>query len=280
MPKAKETSSTPSGRTDPQGNKGINTVERKPAANKVKNAKSTAEAKGDSQAGNYLLLVQLAGTECPNIQRLISIPSDATFQKLHQALQISFGWATCHLHQFTVQEQHDTPYIMGRLLLRLVAEPEACSIEIEEGQELKADPAVSLADIFENDPYQGRTTVVYEYDFGDSWEHEILLLGRADAALGKRMGIEQDIVCLAGQGHGCAEDCGGVVGWEHLKGVFAKPRGDKFRKDWYKNMCANSDAKGLDPWKWDILKINEELGGVRLSILSCLVCAVTDLTKI
>ena len=145
---------------------------------------------------------------------------------------------------------------------------------------MKDDSTVSLADVFENDTYKGRTNITYEYDMGDDWDHEIILLGRADAALGKRMGIEQEIVCVAGEGHGCAEDCGGPVGWECLKEAFAKPRGDKSLKEWYKKQCANGDAKGLDPWNWDILEINEELGAVRPSILSCLVCAVTDMTKL
>lgn len=286
MPKAKKTSSKPSVRTDPLGNKGINakkTIQsstEKPAG-KVKNAESATEAKGDSQAGNYLLFVHLADTEYPNIQRLISLPPDATFHKLHQALQISFGWARCHMHQFTVREQHEKHHLtMGRLLLTLMAKPEEALIDPEEGEEMKADSTVSLADVFENDPYKGRTTMMYEYDMGDGWEHEIILLGRADAALGKRMGIEQEIVCVDGQGHGCAEDCGGAAGWEGLKEAFTKPRGDKSLKEWYMNTCANRDAEGLDPWKWDILKINEELSRVRPSLLSCLVCAMTDLTKI
>ena len=77
------------------------------------------------------------------------------------------------------------------------------------------------------------------------------------------MGTEQRIVCVAGEGHGCAEDCGGPMGWDELKEAFAKPRGDKERKEWYKRMCSNGDKRGLDPWKWDMLRINEELDEVR-----------------
>ena len=285
MPKAKKTRATPPARTDPIGKKSANATSKtqsttKKPAGEVNNAKSTTEAKGDCQAGNYLLLVVLAGTQDPNIQRLISLPPDATFQKLHQALQISFGWAGCHMHQFTVRENDERHPFMGSLVLTLMAEPDHSLMDPEEGEEMKAESTVSLADVFENDSYKGRTSMIYEYDMGDSWEHEIVLVGRADAALGKRMGIEQKIVCIAGEGHGCAEDCGSIPGWEDLKAAFAKPRGDKFLREWYKDTCANGDAKGLDPWKWDILKINEGLSLVRPSLLPCSICAVTDLAKI
>ena len=285
MPKAKKTSTTRSARTDPIGNQSTNATKKsqsttaKPAG-EVRDATSTTEAKRDCQAGNYLLLVHLAGIENPSIQRLLSLPPETTFQKLHQALQISFGWAGCHMHQFTVQKQ-DEHGLMGRLLLTLVAEPDHSLMEPEEGEDLKAESDVSLADVFEKDPYKDSTSIMYEYDMGDSWEHEIVLVGRADGALGKRMGIEQRIVCVAGEGHGCAEDCGSVPGWEDLKATFAKRGGDKFLKDWYKNTCANGDAKGLDPWKWDICKINEELSEVSAyQFFPLCLCAATDLTKI
>ena len=55
---------------------------------------------------------------------------------------------------------------------------------------MKADSIVSLADVFENVPYNDRTGMMYEHGMSDGWEHGIMLVGRADAALGKLMGIE------------------------------------------------------------------------------------------
>ena len=270
MPKAKKTSTNPSSRTNPLSDKTANATKKaksgteKPASS-AKGTKSAPKVTGDSQAGNYLLLIVLNGTEDPMIQRLLSIPPDATFRKLHQAIQISFGWAGCHMHQFEVQKQDPNSPFGGPPLLRMMTNPDDIDdslIDPDNRKETKGDKEVSLADVFEDDRYKGKTRMIYEYDMGDSWEHEVILLGRADAALGKRMGIEQKIVCVAGEGHGCAEDCGSAPGWEGLKEAFAKPKGDKELKDWYKNMCANGDKKGLDPWKWDILKINEKLDGV------------------
>lgn len=65
------------------------------------------------------------------------------------------------------------------------------------------------------------------------------------------------------QGHPCAEDCGSTPGWENLKASFKK-RGDADgQKAWYKQVCANGDPKGLDPYKWDISDVNDELAKIK-----------------
>ena len=128
----------------------------------------------------------------------------------------------------------------------------------------------TLADIFEKTEWDGgkkgkfgdgSVSLQYEYDMGDGWEHEIVLLGRAQPRLNHAYGLktEGNVLCLDGQGHPCAEDCGSEPGWENLKDQFKKAKGDKYLKDWYKNSCVNGDRKGLDPWKWSILDVNDEL---------------------
>ena len=88
------------------------------------------------------------------------------------------------------------------------------------------------------------------------------------------MGIPTDmkLVCIAGQGHPCAEDCGSIPGWEDLQTAFPKPRSDKDgRRDWYKTICANEDKKVLDTWKWDTLQVNDNFSRqVSLVVPCCL----------
>jgi hypothetical protein len=75
---------------------------------------------------------------------------------------------------------------------------------------------------------------------------------------------ELQAVCLGGEGHPCAEDCGGDLGWENLKNVFKKGKKDpKGLKEWYKTSYANGDPKGLDPYKWDIFDVNDELARIK-----------------
>lgn len=128
----------------------------------------------------------------------------------------------------------------------------------------------SLADVYEKEEWKGKKlTLTYEYDMGDSWEHDIIFLGRADGTLGNTMSINessgQRMVVITGEGHRCAEDCGGPPGWQGLKDSFAKTKGgDKERKEWYKRMCSNGDKKGLNPYEWDVLSINAELADIKV----------------
>lgn len=151
------------------------------------------------------------------------------------------------------------------------------------GSEFKNTSEVSLEDIFENEKYtNGKAEVVYEYDFGDSWEHDIVFLGREAPGVrnimsnpsfmpvvylngevsGFRLWCGVNIVADLAQEHPCAEDVGGVPGWEDLKDLFAHPRQRDVddTRGWYKNGgCLNGDPKGLDPYRWNILQVNFEL---------------------
>ena len=46
-----------------------------------------------------------------------------------------------------------------------------------------------------------------------------------------------------------------------LQDLFQHPRkkDPDDRKGWYKNHAANGDPTGLDPWKWSLIEVNDEL---------------------
>ena len=67
------------------------------------------------------------------------------------------------------------------------------------------------------------TTVQYEYDFGDGWEHELTL----EAILPRQAG--QKYPLCAGGARACPpEDCGGVYGYENLLTVIQDPIHDEY----------------------------------------------------
>ncbi|KAF2140930.1 uncharacterized protein K452DRAFT_42930 [Aplosporella prunicola CBS 121167] len=119
----------------------------------------------------------------------------------------------------------------------------------------------TLRDIYEGEEFnKDKIEVQYEYDMGDGWRHHIVFLGRADPSLRRVMGIppEVKVMCLGGEGHPVAEDSGGKSGWAALKAVFKRRNRDD-RKAWYKEDCGNGDPNGLDPYKWDLLDVNDDL---------------------
>ncbi|KAF4629310.1 hypothetical protein G7Y89_g8843 [Cudoniella acicularis] len=225
-------------------------------------------ASQESLIENYLLLVRMTCSDDPVITRLLSVPSDLTFAKLHHVLQAAFGWAGCHAYSFSVskllEEGQQSFTGRGKEILTLMWDDDMKDAYPDPDQ-IKKDSDYTLADIYDSDEYKGKIEVSYEYDHGDSWDHEISFLGRADPAMRRAMHIPDDlqVVCLAGEGHPCAEDAGGAGGWEDLKKTFKRRNDPEGRKDWYKYSCANGDPKGLDPYKWDILDVNDALSQIK-----------------
>ena len=128
------------------------------------------------------------------------------------------------MHQFRIEDETPINPMGGMPLLYLQTHADLRGLDTG----TKVESNFSLADILENEEYKGKTTLTYEYDMGDSWQHQIYLLGRADEHLGKAIGVnkfDQQIACIGGEGHGCAEDCGGIYEWQDLKDMFKKTRG-------------------------------------------------------
>ena len=272
MPKAPKKSLSSNSRATP-----LATSERRPSWKKISKSKKGVEDSAQSSkatigqktpsadadsARNYLILVTLTGSTNPTITRLLSLPPSLTFEKLHDVLQISFGWTNSHLHNFhvtLVDDEKINP--MGALpILSIYADPEDMPEDLEHDCEAESD--ITLANVYEKPQWKDRAAIEYEYDFGDGWCHKFSLLGRATAGKNAQFGAPDDvkILCLDGQGHPAAEDAGGPCGWERLKKAFKDPREAENRGqiDWYKKFCLNG-GKILDPYAFDILNVNDGL---------------------
>jgi hypothetical protein len=119
----------------------------------------------------------------PEIWRRILLPIDANFHDLHLAIQGAFAWLNYHLHAFEVGTR------------RL----EDTSIEDAEEEE---ERDVLLTELFRVPKSVG----LYEYDFGDDWNHEVLFEGRVPRGKYKKLPV-----CTAGARAGPPEDCGGTL---------------------------------------------------------------------
>ncbi|KAF2140855.1 uncharacterized protein K452DRAFT_298936 [Aplosporella prunicola CBS 121167] len=203
----------------------------------------------------------------PTVTRLLSVDADFTFSQLHEVIQIAFGWTNSHTYTFDVKplppENTNRPiFFRDTPLIQLSASGDSDFGSADVDFPIKKSAEYKLRDVYGADAYKGKVEIQYEYDMGDSWRHSIVLLGVADPTLRRIMGIppEVRVVCLGGEGHPVAEDSGGPGGWDELKDLFRKPRAKDERKDWYKNGgCLNGDPKGLDPYRWDVLDVNDGL---------------------
>lgn len=133
----------------------------------------------------------------PPIWRGLELPADLGLEALHDVLQAAFGFTNSHLHRFALTEDPFAHEYVGILTPFDVAEGDIGVPESElRIDQLLATPGDSL---------------LYTYDFGDSWEHLITLEAVEpldEAAVAVR--------CVAGARRGPVEDVGGVPGWEEL----------------------------------------------------------------
>ena len=128
----------------------------------------------------------------PPIWRRVQVLSTATLWQLHWVIQKSMGWTNSHLHSFNIQGvEYGTP----------IAEFGMDDFEVEDEQ------AVLLSDIIPGDQFK----FTYLYDFGDSWEHDILV----EEMLEANPAIIYPI-CIQGKRACPPEDCGGVWGYEEF----------------------------------------------------------------
>ncbi len=140
--------------------------------------------------GILQLKITLKGISKPPVWRRVQVRADATFATLHQIIQAAFGWTDTHLHSFEYQ---------GEQIGVSGAEwDDDCSEEAE----------TTLGEVLLNPKDRLR----YTYDFGDDWEHDIVL----EKVIEPHAGDGRPAL-LAGKGACPPEDCGGRWGYAELK---------------------------------------------------------------
>ncbi|CAJ2503815.1 Uu.00g112090.m01.CDS01 [Anthostomella pinea] len=220
-----------------------------------KSSPATSSATVGRSTNNYILQVQLKYISNPHVTRTLVVPADFTFHQLNNAL----------IFIISGPPQMDLPpgassglLLPGPDLLRLGTDYS----EWNDDDITKRMRDFALKDVFDNEKYAGKARIMWEYDFGDGWEHLIHFVGQEDPWLRASMGLDPRarVVCIAGKGSPVAEDCGGTEGWRELKNAFAKGGADtEVQKAWYKRMCQNRDPEGLNPYRWDIAEVNQAL---------------------
>jgi Plasmid pRiA4b ORF-3-like protein len=113
---------------------------------------------------------------------------DTTLAQLHTILQIVMGWEDYHLHEFVIAR-------------RLYSVPDPDDIMNE--RNVVDESHVPLGDVV---PRMG-TEFAYLYDFGDSWEHDLIL----EAILLPEK-TAQYPACIGGERNTPPEDVGGIPG--------------------------------------------------------------------
>lgn len=180
-----------------------------------------------SAGKSYQLHVQLQDVE-PAVWRSVRVPSDINLVKLHKVLQAVMGWSDSHLHEFRIGAmRYGTPDPDFQDEHTVISEKLAVLSEV-----LK--PPIS--------PFS------YLYDFGDGWEHDVLI--EKAVAVGDD---ERPLLCLAGANACPPEDVGGPHGYADFMKAIANPKHKEHRR--YLRWCGGA----FDPKGFDLQSVNRSL---------------------
>ncbi|PYE11781.1 pRiA4b ORF-3-like protein [Williamsia limnetica] len=152
----------------------------------------------------YRLRVVLCDIE-PAIWRTLEVPSSIELPYLHDVLQIVMGWEDYHLHKFVLGDEpwaHDAvSFVMQSSLDEGFDDlPSVNHLELDVRlEELLTEPGESI---------------IYLYDFGDDWAHQLTL----EAIVGDDI---SGASCPDGARACPPEDCGGPHGYADLLAVLA-----------------------------------------------------------
>ncbi len=164
----------------------------------------------------------------PRVWRLVEVSADTTLHKLHWTIQMAMGWTNSHVHQFIVgndyysQPEHDPDNEMG----------------------WDDEHSVRLRDLL----WRPGATFAYEYDFGDSWDHDIAI----EAIVPREKGVAFP-TCIDGTGACPPEDCGGVARFAELVASMRDP-GHPERANYLRWL-----GEAFDPDAFDLAEANERL---------------------
>lgn len=149
-----------------------------------------------------------------DVWRRIIVPKQITFPELHETLQIVFGWKDCHLHEFSIFAGRPIGLDSKKgkeerkPIVNLICDIEA--FDYDNGTPMKLEIGEKMQDYLPAE-------IVYKYEFGDGWEHRILLEKIID-------NYEMNYpVCLAGEGNSPPEDVGGEPGYEAFLAIMGDP---------------------------------------------------------
>ncbi|MEW6519281.1 MAG: plasmid pRiA4b ORF-3 family protein [Thermodesulfobacteriota bacterium] len=171
----------------------------------------------------YQLKIVLLGTD-PVVWRRVQVPGSFSLAKFHEVIQLAMGWTNSHLHQFIIEKE-------------LYGQPS--EDDDWAGAKVFDERKIKLGDL----KARIRKKFIYEYDFGDSWQHEI----KVEKVIAAKETILKHPILLAGERACPPEDVGGIPGYEEFLAALKNPddEGNAEIIEWYGEEY-DPDHVGLD----------------------------------
>ncbi|HTU84865.1 MAG TPA: plasmid pRiA4b ORF-3 family protein [Solirubrobacteraceae bacterium] len=180
----------------------------------------------------FQIKITLKGVSKPPVWRRILVPAGIRLDHFHDAIQAAMGWLDYHMHVFSAEAgEYGVP------------DPDLGH---------RDERQITLARVLQG----SGDRLIYTYDFGDDWDHEL--------AFEQEVPAEPGAVyprCVAGKGACPPEDCGGPWGYMDLRAVLADPGAESH--DEMLEWLGLQHAGEFDPAAFDVDAVNESLAALR-----------------
>jgi len=195
------------------------------------NKRAMGFSPGKKSFGLYQLEIVLDGTK-PPVRRRLLVRGDAGLGLLHAVFQVAMGWTNSHLHHFIIGRERYTD-------LTTIEEPNFGPFSDHD------EAKTTLAEAVPRE----KTRFLYEYDFGDSWEHLVTV----ERIVWRDESFDGLAQCLEGSRACPPDDCGGIGGYADLLEIIKNPKHKEFKSmmEWL--------GRKFDPEAFDVGKINTYL---------------------
>jgi hypothetical protein len=187
--------------------------------------------KDKESSKNYQLKITLTDSK-PAIWRRFAVDSEIDLSTLHYVIQTVMGWRNSHLHQYRQKnvlygELHDDFGLGSGSKYKTV----------DEGKYRLNQVLIKPKD-----------KIMYEYDFGDSWYHDLVL----EKILDRDDNLKTPI-CSEGAMACPPEDCGGIWGYYDMLETIKNPNNPEYEHivDWL--------GEGFNPEEFHLETINRDL---------------------
>lgn len=162
------------------------------------------EQASDGKAAVYRFKIILQDTD-PVIWRRIET-KDVTLEKLHELIQTAMGWTNSHLHQFEIAGAR---YANPRFMMDF---DDFGAIDYS---------GIRIGDLVAK--YGSKLRMGYEYDFGDGWQHEVVLEKVTQSEPGAKYPR-----CIDGERACPPEDVGGAYGFADYVEAITNPNHSEY----------------------------------------------------
>jgi hypothetical protein len=173
----------------------------------------------------FQLKIQLREVR-PPVWRRVLVPGEMTLGDMHHVVQIAMGWTDSHLHEFDIDgTRYGVPV------------PDWDADEVADESRVK----------FFRVAREG-SRLGYAYDFGDGWEHDVVV----EKVLSPQPGTRYPC-CIGGAGACPPEDVGGTWGYQEFLAAVADP-GHPEHEHW-----TEWAGGGFDPSAFDVALVDKAL---------------------